>query len=126
MEYLSNKELYKEIIWAQEKGEYTRSLYKMMNLMIKKISGKFNYKRDEWRKDCEAYAHMKCFQSYRNFDYENKDNAFAFFTQVIKMAMAHQFNVITGRKRIQGGEGGVRMLDVINFSELFTENYINI
>lgn len=116
MEYVNNKELHMEIIYCQERGQYSNKLYKMFKLMIDKISYKFNYKWEEWRQDCKAYAHEQMYRTYRNYNPDKTNNPFAYFTQVIKAAFVFQYN-----RLIQRSDTGLYQLKTINFSELFTD-----
>ncbi len=112
-EYLNNKLLYKETVYAQNKGEYTRELYRMHKMLVDRVSFKYTYKQEDDREDCKSYALERLYLGYRKFDYESYDNAFAYFTEIIKVSFARQFNLLMKNRDF-------------NFSELFTQGEVNI
>ena len=81
--YVSNKELYLQIIASKEKGELTPEALKMLDRMIKEISKVFKYKMEEDKEDCQAFAMEDVIKYWNRFDLEKSNNAFAFYTQKI-------------------------------------------
>jgi DNA-directed RNA polymerase specialized sigma subunit len=86
--YVSNKELYLQIIASKEKGALTPEALKMLDRMIKEISKVFKYKMEEDKEDCQAFAMEDVIRYWNRFDPEKSNNAFAFYTQMIKNGFA--------------------------------------
>jgi DNA-directed RNA polymerase specialized sigma subunit len=86
--YVSNKELYLQIIASKEKGVLTPEALKMLDRMIKEISKVFQYKMEEDREDCQAFAMEDVIKYWDRFNPEKSTNAFAFYTQMIKNGYA--------------------------------------
>lgn len=87
-QYVSNKELLEEIIKSKEKGELTPRALEMLDRMIKEISKIFKYKLNEDREDCQAFAMEDVIKYWDRFDPSKSNNAFAFYTQMIKNGFA--------------------------------------
>lgn len=125
-DYLTNKELHKELIVCQNRGEFSRTLYKMCKQMIDNYSWKFTYKDEFIREECKSFAIEKCYMSYRKYN-PHRGNAFTFITQVIKTAFYYEFNRQIGSKIItERGVKSVRKLEMLPFSHLFTTGEIRI
>ena len=86
--YVSNKELCKEIIISKEKGQLTPEALKMLDRMVREISKIFNYKLEEDREDCQSFAMEDVIKYWNRFNPEKSNNAFAFYTQMIKHGYA--------------------------------------
>lgn len=82
--YVSNKELFNQIVISKEKGQLTPEALVMLQRMVKEISKKFKYKMEEDREDCQAFAIEDIIKYWDRFNPEKSNNAFAFFTQMIK------------------------------------------
>lgn len=93
-EYVSNKELYKELIISKAMGKLTPDATRMIILIVNRVSSKFYYKHSEDREDCKSNAILRCLRFWKNFDEEKTTNAFAFFTEIIKRAMAQEWNTL--------------------------------
>jgi len=87
-QYVSNKELYLQIITSKENGALTPEALKMLDRMIKEISKIFKYKMEEDKEDCQAFAMEDVIKYWDRFNPEKSNNAFAFFTQMIKNGYA--------------------------------------
>jgi len=103
--YLSNKELREEIIRCKEKDELTRVAIDMFYLMVGKFTWNFRYKYPEDRKDCEAEAIIDLYLYWRGYDPAKSQNAFAYYTQIIKNGFAKGWRRLydkypSGAKRI--------------------------
>lgn len=85
---ISNKDLFEEINRSKELGALTPRALAMLDLMIKKISPKFKYKLEEDREDCQSFAMEDVIKYWNRFNPEKSNNAFAFFTQMIKHGYA--------------------------------------
>jgi DNA-directed RNA polymerase specialized sigma subunit len=87
-QYVSNKLLLLAIIESKEKGVLTSDALTMLDRMVKEISKVFKYKMEEDREDCQAFAMEDVIKYWNRFDPEKSNNAFAFFTQMIKNGFA--------------------------------------
>lgn len=87
-QYVSNKELVQEIIRSKELEQLTPRALEMLQRMVKEISKVFKYKMEEDREDCQAFAMEDVIKYWNRFDPAKSNNAFAFFTQMIKNGFA--------------------------------------
>lgn len=87
-QYVSNKDLYAEIIASKDRGALTPQALKMLDRMIKEISKVFRYKLEEDKEDCQAFAMEDVIKYWDRFNPEKSCNAFAFYTQMIKNGYA--------------------------------------
>jgi DNA-directed RNA polymerase specialized sigma subunit len=94
--HVRNADLRNEIIKSKESNELTKEALDMFILMAKKFSTKLNYIYPEDREDCISFAIMDCFQYWRGYDPEKSQNAFAYFTQIIKNGFAKGWRKIYG------------------------------
>lgn len=102
--YLSNKELYCELIVSKAKGKLTRSAEKMLILLAKNVIRKMYYADNDDRLDCLQSAYLDVFANWYNFDENKSDNSFAYFTEIIKRGLAKGWNQ---QKRKKGDENAV-------------------
>ena len=127
--YLNTKELHKEIIVCQNRGEFSGTLYKMCKKVIDSYSWNFNYFEPEVREDCKGFAMERCYKSYHNYD-PDRGNAFTFVTQVIKSAFYFEFNRQMGIKKVKNKRTGGKLIDskieTVRFSRLFEDGQNNI
>ena len=86
--YVSNKELFQQIVISKENEQLTPRALEMLQRMIKEISKVFKYKMEEDREDCQAFAMEDVIKYWNRFDPAKSNNAFAFFTQMIKNGFA--------------------------------------
>jgi len=86
--YVKNKDLREALIESKEKDELTPEALKMISLMIDRYSTKFSYEYEEDREDCKSFAIMDCWQYWRGYDPEQSQNAFAYFTTMIRNGLA--------------------------------------
>lgn len=82
--HVKNTDLRNEILKSKQDDKLTPEALDMFILMAKKFSTKLNYVYPEDREDCISFAIMDCYQYWRGYDPEKSQNAFAYFTQVIK------------------------------------------
>lgn len=87
-QYVSGKELYEQIILSKQAGELTPRALKLLEIMIREISTIFKYRLEEDKQDCMAFAMEDVIKYWNRFDPEKSNNAFAFFTQMIKNGFA--------------------------------------
>lgn len=86
--YVSNKQLLEAIITSKQRGEITPEAMNLLTRMIHGISKCFTYKYEEDREDCEAAAMEDVIKYWDRFNPEKSNNAFAFYTQMIKNGFA--------------------------------------
>lgn len=94
--HVKNADLRNEIIKSKEKDELTKEALNMFILMAKKFSTKLNYIYTEDKEDCISFAIMDCFMYWRGYDPEKSQNAFAYFTQIIKNGFAKGWRKLYG------------------------------
>lgn len=90
--YLSNKDLYCELIVSKAQGKLTRSAEKMIILLAKNVIRKMYYVDNDDRLDCLQSAYLDVFANWYNFDEMKGDNCFAYFTEIIKRGLAKGWN----------------------------------
>jgi hypothetical protein len=94
--HVKNADLRNEIIKCKENDELSKEALEMFMLMAKKFSTKLNYIYNEDREDCIAFAVMDCYMYWRGYNPERSQNAFAYFTQVIKNGFAKGWRKLYG------------------------------
>lgn len=87
-QYINPKELYEQIVISKQNGELTPDALNMLNKMVKEISKVFKYKMEEDREDCQSFAMEDVIKYWDRFNPEKSNNAFAFYTQIIKNGYA--------------------------------------
>jgi len=90
--YLSNKDLYMEIIVSKAKGKLTPRAAQMLVLLGKKLQNKMYYRNPDDKKDCLQEAMLSVFKLWYNFDEMKGDNAFAYYSEIIKRGLAMGWN----------------------------------
>lgn len=90
--YLSNKDLYIEIIVSKAQGRLTHRASVMLMLLGKNLQKKMYYKDSDDKKDCLQEAMLSVFRLWYNFDEGKGDNAFAYYSEVIKRGLAQGWN----------------------------------
>jgi len=89
-EYVSNKELYKEMIVSLNLGKLTPTAQNMLVLMCNKTASMFSFQSDELKQECISTAYEHIFRSWIHYDLEYT-NAFAYFTEGIKRGIYHGY-----------------------------------
>lgn len=113
--YLSNDDLYKEIVKSKIAGKLSDKAFDMLVLMTKRINRKFRYENELDREDVLQYCYLRILQVWNNFDETKYTNAFSYYTEIIKRAHAWQFNfLMKGRK------------DIININNFYGDDDLNI
>jgi len=92
--YLSNKELYCEIIISKAKGNLTKNAEGMFILLGAKLHKKMSYIDHHVGEDTLQQAYVQLFdnQKWMSFDENKTTNAFAYFTEIAKRAIALGYN----------------------------------
>jgi len=103
-QYLSNKDLYCELIVSKAKGKLTRPAEKMLILLAKNVVKKMYYNDPDDRLDCLQSAYLDVFSNWSSFDENKSDNAFAYFTEIIKRGLAKGWN---SRYKLKGDKEGL-------------------
>lgn len=100
--YVDNNELYKEIIYSKAIGSLTPKAFEMLYLMIKRISTKFRYKDNQDMEDVRQYAVFNLLKNWRNFNEDGYDDAFSYYTEIIKrsITMEYKVNISQNRRHI--------------------------
>lgn len=115
--YLTNKALFVEVTISQARGIATRKLTKMIMTLVSNVIRKYSYRDPQDKKDCESHAIMVLYENYHLFDKRKSSNVFAYFTEIVKRALAQQFNVLMGNPNRVGYTG-----KPIPFSVLFVDS----
>ena len=102
--YLSNKDLYCELIVSKAKGKLTKEAERMLILLAKNVIKKMYYNDHNDRLDCLQTAYLDVFSNWYSFDEMKGDNAFSYFTEIIKRGMAKGWNA---RYRLKGDHNAV-------------------
>lgn len=89
--YVKNKDLLKEIIESKENGKLTSLAIDMLSRIAIESSKKLKYRNEMDREDCIAYALEDILKYWKGFKPEKSNNAFAYYTQIIKNGFAKGF-----------------------------------
>ena len=89
--YLNGPDFHNQIVLSQQQGVLTPEAVKMYMLLSDRVSWKFKYRDEADRKDCISASHLRFLRYWRSYDPIKTRNAFAYFTQVIKMSMAEEW-----------------------------------
>ena len=97
--YLSNKELYIEILVSKSQGKLTRKAEKMIILIGNNVIKKFYYKNPDDRSDCLNNGLYQAFRNWMHFDENKTDNPFSYFTEIVKRGISAGWKEVNkGRK----------------------------
>ena len=94
--HVKNRDLREEILKSKELDELTPVALDMLILMSRKFANKLTYVYSEDKEDCISVAIMDCFQYWRGYDPAKSQNAFAYYTQVIKNGFAKGWRKLYG------------------------------
>lgn len=98
MYYLSNKDLYCEIIVSKAQGKLTRTAEKMLELLAKRTIKRMRYWSYDDQMDCYQSGLLDMYQNWYNFNEDKSVNAFAYFTEIFKRGLAKGFNQLYSKK----------------------------
>jgi hypothetical protein len=90
--YLSNKDLYCELVYSRAKGKLTKPAESMLILLGKNIIKKFYYQNPDDKHDCIQNGYIQLFSNWYSFDENKGNNAFAWATEVFKRGAAAGWN----------------------------------
>lgn len=88
--YLSNAELYNEVVACKEAGVMSDRLCLMLQLMCDNIASRWNFFGYTYIDECKGAAMLNLVTKWDRFDHEKYTNAFAYYTQCI----LHSFSLI--------------------------------
>jgi DNA-directed RNA polymerase specialized sigma subunit len=94
--HVKNADLRNEIIKCKEENKLSKEAIEMFILMANKFSNKLQYIYPEDKEDCIAYAIMDCYLYWRGYNPEKSQNAFAYYTQIIKNGFAKGWRKLYG------------------------------
>lgn len=95
--HVKNSELREEIIACKETDDLSPRALEMLMLMAEKFANKMSYIYPEDREDCISFAVMDCYLYWRGYDPEKSENAFAYYTSIIKNGFAKGWRKLYGR-----------------------------
>jgi hypothetical protein len=100
--YITNKDLVKEIIVSKAQGKRTPELERMLVLLAKRTILKMSYRDQDDKLDCLQSGVLKLLENWWKFDDDLYQNAFAFYTEIFKRAIANEFNRLNYKDRLTG------------------------
>ena len=102
--YIDNKTLHCEMMVSLAQGKLTKTAADMIMLICYKLIRRFRYSNIEDREDCLQYAYLNIFRMWMNYNPDVTHNAFAYFTELSKRALAMQWKRLTRGKGMIDGE----------------------
>jgi len=90
--YIKNKDFYYEIMVSKKNDKLTPLAENMMILLANRTIKKMKYFNYQDKEDCLQTGLMILFSNWRNFDENKSTNAFAYFTEIFKRALAKGYN----------------------------------
>jgi len=99
--YLSNNDLYYELVVSKALGNLTRKAQNMLIIIAKSAIKKMNYNDPQDREDCLSSAYLDIFSNWYNFN-EYNTNPFSYFSEVCKRGYAKSWNQLKKRKGLEG------------------------
>ena len=99
--YLKNSDLLREILLSKEQDKLTDNAVRYLQRMVKECTKVMRYKEEADKEDCMAFAMLDLISYWNRFDPNKTNNAFAFFTQVIKNGLAKGWKKIHNVKSTQ-------------------------
>lgn len=112
--YITNKDLYCEILVSKAQGKLTKPAEKMLILLGNKIIKKFYYTNGDDKYDCLQNGYYQLFQNWFLFDEIKGDNCFAYYTEIFKRGVAAGFNKIY---KLKGDdEGLIKVISLTGYS----------
>lgn len=119
--YLTEKDLYKEIIISKNIGKRTPQLEKMIILLATNIIKKKQYNNYQDKEDIKSQMIFKMLKHWKGFDEDRFNNTFAYMTEIAKRAMAEGYNQIHPKDRYSG-----EYWTIVPMSSIFEEGDWNI
>lgn len=119
-DYLSNKEMFEELIKCQDIGAISDRLGKMFMILSKKYASKPNFSGYSYQDEMIAAGVLACCNAFNKFKREKTNNPFAYFTQCIHTAF---LQVLNKEKNHQIIRDEMLIENGMNPSENFDENH---
>jgi hypothetical protein len=114
VKYITNKDLYCEIIVSKAAGKLSKDAERMLILLGKNIIKKFSYVNPDDKFDCLQNGYYQLFQNWWMFDELKGDNCFSYYTEVFKRGIAAGFNKL---HRLKGDdEGLIKVISLTGYS----------
>ena len=98
--YVNRKELYNEIIVSLDKKQLSPRALELLMKMVKECARVLRYKDPEDKKDCMSEATLDILNYWNRFNPKKSDNAFSYYTQIIKNGLTKGFNKLYPQKSI--------------------------
>lgn len=100
--YLSNKDLYDEVVRCKKLGlmEPSPKLMKMFIILGQKIQSKMFYENQDDKMDCFQQGILDLINNWSKFNIVYK-NPFAYYTQIFKNGMGKGWNLIHPKRNLQ-------------------------
>lgn len=96
--YLSNKEMYEEVVKCQKEGKISDRLGKMFLLLASRYANKPRFSGYSYKDEFSAMGVVACCAAVNKFNPEKGQNPFAYFTSVCHNAF---FQVLNKERRQQ-------------------------
>ena len=96
--YLNSIELTYEMVVSNGKGKLTDNSCVMLSKMVDGVAKKFSYRSTDDAYDVKQEALLSVLVDWRGYDYDKYPNAFPYFTEIIKRALARGYNKLRGKK----------------------------
>lgn len=90
--YLKNKDLLRETLTSLEQDKMTDKLAEMFMVLVKRYSKRYNFANYTYNDDMQGYALQMLVQTWKAFNPEKSQNAFAFYTQCVKNSFKQFLN----------------------------------
>jgi len=100
-DYLSNKQMFAEIIECQRVGKISDKLGKMFLLISRHFSTKNNFTGYSYKKDMISAGVVSCCVAFPKFDAQKSTNPFAYFSQVVFNAFLQTLNKEKNHQKIR-------------------------
>lgn len=90
--YLSNKEMYNEVIKCQNDNQISEKLGKMFMILSKRISSKPNFSSYSYKDEMISNSLVACCAALHKFDSNKSENPFSYFTTIIHTSFIQVLN----------------------------------
>ena len=90
--YLSNKEMYEELVDCQIKDKVSDKLGKMFMILAKRYSTKPNFSGYSYRDEMISNGILACCSALHKFDAKRGNNPFAYYTSIVHNCFIQTLN----------------------------------
>lgn len=119
-DYLSNKEMYQEIIECQDRGAISDKLGRMFMLLSRKYATKPNFSGYSYKDELISAGITSCVAAFMKFKREKTQNPFSYFTQCIHTAF---LQILNKEKRHQEIRDALLVQNDMTPSNSYMEKY---